>query len=319
MGPHVSRMLKEKPVSKTLITSSTPIDTPLATAESSESLDAQTISLVATLDGVDFTREYHGVEDSDYFLPSDVGEQDRLELQVLCCDIVRDDIKKLAATPGYKILDVGCANGYWLDSIAKTYLSAELHGVDLAPAVIEKAAKFLPSASFTAGNVITGLPFEDNTFDYVHQRYLILGLPKHQFAVAIRELMRVTKPGGWIELVETDAVAYRGGPTADVLVGAIKKAMAPRKLDFLAGTNLVNHVKLALQTTKYTVAKLQKRTVSMPQNWGGPIGDMAAVDGRQLYLSMEDFLHKILGVEREEYRELVEKMLEESKAFKTYG
>ncbi|KAJ3100125.1 hypothetical protein HK100_004771 [Physocladia obscura] len=105
-------------------------------------------------------------------------------------------------TPGVKTLDVGCANGWWLDSINKTYPSAELYGVDIATDVITAALKRLPAAKFSFANVAVGLPFDNDTFDYTHQRQLCLGLQKEEFPLAIQELIRVTKNGGWIELVE---------------------------------------------------------------------------------------------------------------------
>ncbi|KAJ3102534.1 hypothetical protein HK100_004346, partial [Physocladia obscura] len=327
MGPNTSRAVKQPTVTKTTTANTLAGKVAQSTnIQSPESSNSSPIELVTTLEGVDFTREYHGVEDSDYFLPSDFIEQDRLELQhyllrhLFKGDVTREDIKNFVATnPNSKILDVGCANGYWLDSMSKIYPLAELHGVDLAPSIIENAAKFLPKANFTVGNVVTGLPYEDNSFDFVHQRYLILGLPGDQFPTAIRELIRVTKPGGWIELVEliltsfkmqTDVVAYRSGPIMDKVLAAVKEIMAPRKLDLFAGLNLVNYVKLATKKTSLTAVNLQKRTVSVPCNWGGPIGELAGADAKQLYLTMEDFLHRQLGVEREEYKELIDKMIE---------
>ncbi|KAJ3087603.1 hypothetical protein HK100_008318, partial [Physocladia obscura] len=56
---------------------------PASITSNSESPDfpGSTIRLATSLSDTDLTREYHGVEDSEYFLPSDVDEQDRLELQ----------------------------------------------------------------------------------------------------------------------------------------------------------------------------------------------------------------------------------------------
>ncbi|KAJ3093973.1 hypothetical protein HK100_006329 [Physocladia obscura] len=345
MGPSVSRFRKSPPTvesAKANAPSALSQPSPLAAASphpresftstpdaSSPDVD---VHLVTSISGADFTRQYHGVEDSEYFLPSDIGEQDRLELQhyllrhVFKGDVIRKDIREFLETPGRKILDIGCANGWWLDSVGKVYLSAQLYGVDLAPNVVEAATKFLPHANFSVGNVLTGLPYPDDTFDFVHQRLLFLGLPKQQFHLAVRELIRVTKPGGWIELVEADAQPYRAGPLVETIVGAFHAVMAPKQLDFLAGTNLANYIKLAIQksgqkgATRIARARhLERRTVSMPYNWGGPIGDMVGQNFKQAYNNMEDILHKQLGLERAEYRKLVEDAIEESKEFKMFG
>ncbi|KAJ3141428.1 hypothetical protein HK100_006857 [Physocladia obscura] len=350
MGPNVSRAVRAN-FSRT----SKNVTLESATITSNESPDSPdtTIRLVTSLSDNDLTREYHGVEDSEYFLPSDVDEQDRLELQFLIMtvnsitcydtcskgqffklsfvclvtlnsfkrrDIVRNDIKEfLAITPNCKILDVGCANGWWLDSIGKIYPTAELHGVDLAPSVIETAEKFLPKGKFFAGNVTSGLPYEDNTFDFVHQRYLVVGLQKSQFPGVIRELMRVTKPGGWIELVELDMTFSRCGPIFQNYLDKLAEVMAPREFDVLAGTNLLSYVALAAQKTRFRVKKITKAIVSMPINWGGPLGDMVATDFKQAIYNVEDIMYKPLGIAREEFKSEADKMIDESKDYKAFS
>ena len=56
-------------------------------------------------------------------------------------------------------------------------------------------------------NVLDGLPFESNSFDYVYSRAVISVFTRPQWTeLAIPEYTRVTKPGGWVELLEVDAV-----------------------------------------------------------------------------------------------------------------
>lgn len=57
---------------------------------------------------------------------------------------------------------------------------------------------------FSYGNVLEGLDFPDNTFDFVHMRLFILALREVEWPVAIKEILRVTKPGGIIQLLEFD-------------------------------------------------------------------------------------------------------------------
>ncbi|KAJ3124473.1 hypothetical protein HK100_011213 [Physocladia obscura] len=85
MGPNTSHITKENSKSKknsAAETNEIPSITAVGDLEFSDSFHAP-IKLVTSLAGVDFTREYHGVDDNEYILPSDAGEQDRLELQVL--------------------------------------------------------------------------------------------------------------------------------------------------------------------------------------------------------------------------------------------
>lgn len=68
------------------------------------------------------------------------------------------------------------------------------------------------NCQFIQHNIIQGLPFPDNHFDFVYQRLLIAGLTPANWVAVVAELERVTKPGGWIELVEVDGFGGNNGP-----------------------------------------------------------------------------------------------------------
>ncbi|KAJ3098063.1 hypothetical protein HK100_005194, partial [Physocladia obscura] len=109
-------------------------------------------------------REYHTVDSSDYTLPSDEIEQSRIELQhYMLRHVFKNDIvcvsarKMLETTPDAKVLDVGCAKGYWLDSVQKVYPYAEYHGVDIAEAILSRP-QAPRKAKIVFGNVLDRLP-----------------------------------------------------------------------------------------------------------------------------------------------------------------
>jgi ubiquinone/menaquinone biosynthesis C-methylase UbiE len=94
--------------------------------------------------------------------------------------------------------------------MASEYQHAHFTGVDVAqlyPLEIKPQ-----NVSFVQSNVLTGLPFEDNTFDYVHMRFMIFAFTLKNWELAIRELVRVCKPGGYIEIVEKDILWFNEGP-----------------------------------------------------------------------------------------------------------
>jgi ubiquinone/menaquinone biosynthesis C-methylase UbiE len=57
---------------------------------------------------------------------------------------------------------------------------------------------------FELHNIVHGLPFPDNSFDYVHMRLLIISLKTNEWPMVIAEIYRVLKPGGLVQLVESD-------------------------------------------------------------------------------------------------------------------
>jgi ubiquinone/menaquinone biosynthesis C-methylase UbiE len=47
---------------------------------------------------------------------------------------------------------------------------------------------------FVLGNLLEGLPFPDNSFDYVHMRALVTAIPHNRWQGVIDDLARVTRP-----------------------------------------------------------------------------------------------------------------------------
>lgn len=88
-----------------------------------------------------------------------------------------------------------------------------------------------------AGNILEGLSFTSESFAFAHQRYMIGAIPRDQWPRTVAELVRVTRPGGWIELVE--AGTSRGGgaalATTDEWVASV---LARRGLDIHLGAHL---------------------------------------------------------------------------------
>lgn len=87
--------------------------------------------------------------------------------------------------PNETILDVGCNSGYVHEFVPK---SCEVHGVDLSPALVEKAKVNYKSAQVASADA---LPFSDKSFDVV----MFLGAIEYVFdpEQVMRELARVAK------------------------------------------------------------------------------------------------------------------------------
>lgn len=76
-----------------------------------------------------------------------------------------------------------------------------------------KHRKLLPNLDFYQVNVIDAkLPFEDNQFDFVMQRLVTASFTVSDWKNVLAELVRVTKPGGYIQLLEIDYNTFNLGP-----------------------------------------------------------------------------------------------------------
>jgi ubiquinone/menaquinone biosynthesis C-methylase UbiE len=73
---------------------------------------------------------------------------------------------------------------------------------DMFPATIRPE-----NVKFELLNVLDGLPYPDNSFDFIHMRLLIAALRSNEWPIVLTEIRRVLKPGGLLQLVESDFTA----------------------------------------------------------------------------------------------------------------
>lgn len=83
--------------------------------------------------------------------------------------------------------------------------------IDITDKQFPKDLELPSNVHFSINSVLDLPPHWSNTFVYAHQRLLIVAMNESRWQSAIRQLFRVLKPGGWLELVEVDAENYDFG------------------------------------------------------------------------------------------------------------
>lgn len=105
--------------------------------------------------------------------------------------------KVMAPKPGMRILDLAAGTGASSRPLADA--GAQVFPVDFSPGMIEAGRKRHPDLHFTLGDALK-IPFEDNHFDLVT---ISFGLRNtNDVDKALKEALRVTKPGGTLVVVE---------------------------------------------------------------------------------------------------------------------
>ncbi|HEY6880935.1 MAG TPA: class I SAM-dependent methyltransferase [Polyangiales bacterium] len=94
---------------------------------------------------------------------------------------------------GKRVLEAGCGTGLVLSRLAQVASSA--HGFDLSLGMVQRAEA--RGLSVALGSV-TEVPFRDDSFDLVCSFKVLAHVP--QITDALRELVRVTRPGGTLAL-----------------------------------------------------------------------------------------------------------------------
>ncbi len=144
-----------------------------------------------------------------YVLPKDKSEGDRLDLQ--------HHLFKLAAGGNYRapirqpraILDVACGTGIWGREMAQKFKRARVVGFDIDRTPLERSLELLgpnglfpPNFKFITADALKPFPFEDEEFDFVHARMISPFVPVAKWPQVVAEMVRVTRRGGYVELVD---------------------------------------------------------------------------------------------------------------------
>ena len=94
------------------------------------------------------------------------------------------------------LLDVGCAKGFMLYDLIQIIPGITVSGVDISEYAIENAIDSIKPHVQVANAM--NLPFEDNSFDVVIAINTLHNLDKEDFAVALREVERVSRKGAFV-------------------------------------------------------------------------------------------------------------------------
>ncbi len=214
-----------------------------------------------------------------YALPADDEEINRLDFQHYMLRFAFQGIYAAPIGQPASILDVGAGTGRWAMEMAQMFPHANVIGLDVKPPALDERATTRPDAdprpqnyTFVPGNLLEGLPFADHTFDYVHQRLLFTAIPHDRWPAVVLELMRVTRSGGWIELVDSIGLA-NGGPNVEQLMDWIRTLSARRGVDLMDGGRIGDYMSAS------PLVQQNARRINLPTGtYGGRLGKMVAAD-----------------------------------------
>ena len=115
--------------------------------------------------------------------------------------------------PGLAVLDVGCGPGTITVDLARRVAPGRVVGLDVSPAPLDEARALAASSGvaveFAVGDVYA-LDVPDGTFDVVHAHQVLQHLTDP--VAALRELARVTRPGGLVAVRDVDYATFTWFP-----------------------------------------------------------------------------------------------------------
>ena len=117
-----------------------------------------------------------------------------------------------AIAPGQSVLDVACGTGVLARAVAdRVGLSGSVAGLDPSEEMLEVARRKSDTIEWRMGRA-EAIPFPDESFDAVVSQFGIMFFEKP--AGALREMIRVLRPGGRLAVAVCDALEHSPGYAA---------------------------------------------------------------------------------------------------------
>ena len=144
--------------------------------------------------------------------------QDKLITQVM--GGLLEDIPRVSQAR--RVLDVACGPGSWALEVAFNYPKVQVVGFDLSNLMVQYAnaqakAQRLNNARFLLMDARKPLEFPDGWFDIVNARFISGFMRKEDWPKVVRELVRITRPGGVVRLTESNDSGISNSPALDKL------------------------------------------------------------------------------------------------------
>lgn len=216
-----------------------------------------------------------------YLLPKDAQEDERLKFQHYALHHAFGNHYLAPLSPQTRtILDVGCGTGIWAMDMAHQFPQAQIVGIDIA---LTSLHAVLPETCvFCQADVLQGLPFPDQQFSFTHQRLMVLAIPAGQWPPLVRELVRVTRPQGWIELLEAATTVQHAGPATEQLLGWLQETACDLGHDLSQVTSLGELLRQA------GCQAVEAQDIPVPLgSWAGRGGEMLKLDALRVFQALQ--------------------------------
>ncbi|CAG8523406.1 9620_t:CDS:2 [Paraglomus occultum] len=249
-------------------------------------------------------RYYFNDKELKTYLPSDRQEHARTRVQLYVYKLLWGGHFSSPITEelalGINVLDVGCGGGSWISAMATNFPLSSFVGIDISPLFPEDNP---PNSAFIKCDVHDGLPFPSNSFDFIFQGFLVVSIDWQSWSEkVIKELIRVTKPGGYIEIMDMDAEAMNPGEIGRKYNHIMSTKFADAGINTMSSSGVVKA--FGEHKREVTVEAVRKKKYYLGKH-GGKLGEMALACYIQALESMGAFIGPLFDVTEDGYKQLL--------------
>ncbi|CAG8463231.1 450_t:CDS:2 [Cetraspora pellucida] len=247
-----------------------------------------------------------------YYFPINEDTTDRLQRIHYLCGLLW---KTNFSTPiheklleGAKVLDIGCGPGIWIRDMCTSYPLSTFYGVDMNSQLFPSHGHTPKNSEFIKYNILNGLPFPSESFDFIHVRFSIPSFTQEQWIkIIIPEITRVCKGNGWVEHMEWDAKLINESPNLKKLTNAIVEFTASKNIDAMFADKLEQYL---IDTNMFHKVHHELKYCPVGK-WFGKCGSLAAKVVLESILSVKDHLSKFMNITTEEFNDLINGLVKE--------
>ncbi len=217
-----------------------------------------------------------------------------------------------------QVLDVGCGPGSWVLDMAFRFSDVDVAGIDISKIMIDYAniraqTQQLTNASFGIMNVLNPLDFADSAFDLVNMRFATGFIWRDVWPRVLKELYRVTAPGGYLRCTEVDTGGLTNSPAVEALLHAMYQSLYKAGYGFSPDGRtfgLTPVLPKLLRDAGY--AEVQSMAHALDFSAGTELYTSQRENYRIVFLMIKPMLLKMKVITPEELASLYEKMLIET-------
>ncbi|CAG8648849.1 8634_t:CDS:2 [Ambispora leptoticha] len=197
--------------------------------------------------------------------------------------------------------------------MARKYPKSDFVGIDFSP--IFPTEGFPGNIKFVNSNFLDGPTFDDSYFDFTHQKFMSVSFTEQQWEKqVIPELLRITKPGGWIEIVEADIIVSTGKVTQRLMNG-VRECFKSKGLNIQVGESIIPQI--IENTNAFSEIKKKKKSIPLGKK-GGKSGQETLKFYTRAYDSARMLLSSSMNITPEHFDALVETVSIEADKFYSY-
>jgi SAM-dependent methyltransferase len=245
-----------------------------------------------------------------YLFPRHPTEIDRLDIQHYA---FREALGANYLAPigrPARILDSGAGTGQWGFDLCAEQPQASVVGLDVELGKAVRPRRY----AFVRANLLDGLPFLDEQFDFVHQRLLAPAIPLKAWGGVVAALVRATRPGGWVELLELDWAIQPAGPATQRILDLLGRLGRSRGLDT---TGIIfRSLDECLRRESLTDVVRRPFQIGLGE-WDGRAGSLLLSDYRSGMTRMGPVLQQHVDLSADEYMKVVRASLEECESLQS--